>query len=177
MLRRVARRLERGEAQRANIERLAVADRHIAVAAAADARFAAPIEGVIRGTGATSSIEAEIAVTSIDKVDLLFVVDNSGSMREEQTALRAQFPRLIQVLTSGDRDGDSTSYGFRVIMRDTGGRSRLVRNHRQIFGVECSYWWNSRRAAVAKGALVGEQLACNLAPRRASADAMHQGTH
>jgi len=41
---------------------LAVADRHIAVAAAADARFAAPIEGVIRGTGATSSIEAEIKI-------------------------------------------------------------------------------------------------------------------
>jgi transglutaminase-like putative cysteine protease len=41
---------------------LAVADRHIAVAAAADARFAAPIEGIIRGTGATSSIEAEIKI-------------------------------------------------------------------------------------------------------------------
>ena len=41
---------------------LAVADRHIAVAAAADARFAAPIEGVIRGAGATSSIEAEIKI-------------------------------------------------------------------------------------------------------------------
>lgn len=41
---------------------LAVADRHIAVAAAADPRFAAPIEGIIRGTGATSSIEAEIKI-------------------------------------------------------------------------------------------------------------------
>jgi transglutaminase-like putative cysteine protease len=41
---------------------LAVADRHIAVAAAADARLAAPIEGIIRGTGATSSIEAEIKI-------------------------------------------------------------------------------------------------------------------
>jgi transglutaminase-like putative cysteine protease len=41
---------------------LAVADRHIAVAAAADARFAAPIEGAVRGTGATSRIEAEIKI-------------------------------------------------------------------------------------------------------------------
>jgi hypothetical protein len=42
----------------------------------------------------------------IDKVDLLFVVDNSGSMREEQELLRQQFPRLIRGLTTGDTDGD-----------------------------------------------------------------------
>jgi hypothetical protein len=42
----------------------------------------------------------------VDKADLLFVVDNSGSMIEEQAALRAQFPRLVQVLTTGDTDGD-----------------------------------------------------------------------
>lgn len=35
-------------------------------------------------------------------LDLLFVVDNSGSMREEQAALREQFPRLIRSLTSGE---------------------------------------------------------------------------
>ena len=46
----------------------------------------------------------------IDKVDLLFVVDNSGSMREEQASLRAQFPRLVDVLTSGDAaNGTPTS--------------------------------------------------------------------
>jgi hypothetical protein len=51
-----------------------------------------------------SGVVAEIAVTNIDKIDLLFMVDNSGSMREEQAALRAQFPNLIRVLTSGDID-------------------------------------------------------------------------
>jgi len=40
------------------------------------------------------------------QVDLLFVVDNSNSMKEEQGALRAAFPRLMNALTSGDRDGD-----------------------------------------------------------------------
>lgn len=33
--------------------------------------------------------------------DLLFVVDNSGSMRQEQAALRDQFPKLVTTLTSG----------------------------------------------------------------------------
>ncbi|MGD8862390.1 MAG: hypothetical protein PVI30_20430 [Myxococcales bacterium] len=56
-----------------------------------------------------SGVVAEIAVTNIDKVDLLFMVDNSGSMREEQEALRREFPKLIQVLTTGDRDGDGVN--------------------------------------------------------------------
>jgi hypothetical protein len=51
-----------------------------------------------------SGVVAEIAVTNIDKIDLLFMVDNSGSMREEQAALKAEFPNLIRVLTSGDID-------------------------------------------------------------------------
>jgi len=51
----------------------------------------------------------EIQVGNNDKVDLLFVVNNSGSMREEQAALRAQFQQLVTVLTTGDRDGDGTS--------------------------------------------------------------------
>jgi hypothetical protein len=39
-------------------------------------------------------------------MDLLFVVDDSASMIEEQQALRREFPELIRVLTTGDRDGD-----------------------------------------------------------------------
>jgi len=50
-----------------------------------------------------SGVVAEIAVTNIDKVDLLFMVDNSGSMREEQASLREQFPKIISVLTTGMR--------------------------------------------------------------------------
>lgn len=34
-------------------------------------------------------------------LDLLFVVDNSGSMRQEQNALRQEFPKLINSLTTG----------------------------------------------------------------------------
>jgi hypothetical protein len=50
-----------------------------------------------------SGVVAEIAVTNIDKVDLLFMVDNSGSMREEQESLREEFPKIISVLTTGMR--------------------------------------------------------------------------
>jgi hypothetical protein len=41
-------------------------------------------------------------------VDVLFVIDNSGSMAEEQLSLAEQFPRMVRALTSGDVDGDGT---------------------------------------------------------------------
>jgi hypothetical protein len=41
-----------------------------------------------------------------EKLDLLFIVDNSSSMKEEQLALRSEFPRLIRQLVSGDHDAD-----------------------------------------------------------------------
>ena len=49
-----------------------------------------------------------VAPGSVHDVDLLFMVDNSGSMREEQAALRAQFPALVRALTTGDRDGNGS---------------------------------------------------------------------
>jgi hypothetical protein len=42
----------------------------------------------------------------LDKVDLLFVVDNSNSMAGEQAQLRAQFPRLMEALTLGQLSPD-----------------------------------------------------------------------
>ncbi len=43
---------------------------------------------------------------AVDKVDLLFMVDNSGSMSEEQASLGTELPRMVNVLTTGDRLGD-----------------------------------------------------------------------
>jgi len=58
------------------------------------------------GEGGGPTIEGR---TTGEKIDLLFMVDNSNTMREEQAALRAQFPRLIQRLLAGvDLDGDGT---------------------------------------------------------------------
>jgi hypothetical protein len=41
-------------------------------------------------------------------LDLLFVIDNSNSMAEEQANFIAELPRLVSVLASGDGDGDGT---------------------------------------------------------------------
>ena len=53
-----------------------------------------------------SAVSDALSVKNIDKVDLLFMVDDSSSMADEQTALAKQFPRLIEALTTGDRDLD-----------------------------------------------------------------------
>jgi len=53
-----------------------------------------------------SAVSRTVSVTNIDKVDILFSVDNSGSMAEEQSALKRQFPRMINILTTGRRSPD-----------------------------------------------------------------------
>jgi hypothetical protein len=51
------------------------------------------------------------ANTPIDKLDLLFMIDNSNSMADKQASLRAQFPKLVSILTSGRRfDGDPNPF-------------------------------------------------------------------
>jgi hypothetical protein len=52
-----------------------------------------------------SNVSINATQSGTDQVDLLFVIDNSGSMSEEQVKLNAQLPRLVQALTSGDLDG------------------------------------------------------------------------
>ena len=53
-----------------------------------------------------SSVGQRIQVTNVDNVDLLFMIDNSNSMAEEQVNLIEELPRLVQVLASGDRNAD-----------------------------------------------------------------------
>jgi hypothetical protein len=69
---------------------------------------AAPKGGEGDKTTEFSALPSEVALERIatTKADILFVIDNSGSMREEQAALGAQFPRLLRALSSGDVDGD-----------------------------------------------------------------------
>ena len=58
------------------------------------------------GSESDCSISEEIIDREVKKaniIDLLFVVDNSKSMAQEQAKLRAQIPRMIGVLTTGDR--------------------------------------------------------------------------
>jgi hypothetical protein len=52
-----------------------------------------------RGVCARGGYCEELASPQTTGFDLLFVVDNSSSMREEQAELRAQFPHLIRTMT------------------------------------------------------------------------------
>lgn len=56
-----------------------------------------------------STVSRKVTVTSINKVDLLFMVDNSASMESKQNSLKAQFPRMIQVLSTGRRSDNDPS--------------------------------------------------------------------
>ncbi|MET0391404.1 MAG: hypothetical protein ABW321_35850 [Polyangiales bacterium] len=58
-----------------------------------------------------SGVSREVLADNVDKVDLLFMVDNSNSMAGEQESLRQQFPNVINVLTTGFRfPGDTEPF-------------------------------------------------------------------
>lgn len=48
-----------------------------------------------------NGVQIRVPVTNVDKVDLLFMIDNSGSMSEEQASLASEIPGLVTVLASG----------------------------------------------------------------------------
>jgi hypothetical protein len=50
-----------------------------------------------------STVSRKVTVAGINRVDLLFMVDDSASMTSKQNSLKAQFPRMIQVLSTGMR--------------------------------------------------------------------------
>lgn len=49
---------------------------------------------------------ANIEQGGVDKVDVLFMIDDSGSMSQEQQSIADQMPRLARILATGDRDLD-----------------------------------------------------------------------
>lgn len=53
-----------------------------------------------------SGVVANIQQNPADKIDVLFVVDNSFSMDAEQTALSAEFQEMVRILVTGDTDND-----------------------------------------------------------------------
>ncbi len=59
------------------------------------------------------------ASTGCDKMDILFVVDDSGSMAEEQANLAANFPKFVSVLES-TKSSAGTPLDYRVAVTTTG---------------------------------------------------------
>ncbi|MET0286991.1 MAG: hypothetical protein ABW352_21085, partial [Polyangiales bacterium] len=55
------------------------------------------------GPCTVSAVSERVDQSGVSDVDLLFVIDNSGSMASEQLKLASQLPNLVTVLTSGDR--------------------------------------------------------------------------
>lgn len=49
-----------------------------------------------------------VCVPDTDELDLLLVIENAGNVGEELASLTEDLPRLLTVLTTGDRDGDGT---------------------------------------------------------------------
>lgn len=54
----------------------------------------------------TTDVGRRESLEFVDAVDLLFVIDDSESMAEEQSLLRAEIPRMIRALFDGDLEGD-----------------------------------------------------------------------
>jgi len=58
-----------------------------------------------------SGVSLEVPQSGVDKVDILFMIDNSGSMSEEQKKLSAVLPLMVKVLTTGNASGMPSTNG------------------------------------------------------------------
>ena len=73
-------------------------------------RSLAPVDPCTRTT-----VGETIRVQGIDTLDMLFMIDSSPTMVEEQAAIRMQIPRLVQILTSGDLEAGTSRPGVGVM--------------------------------------------------------------
>jgi hypothetical protein len=80
--------------------------------------FDAPVESPT--TNVTQQTDVRVAQSVKNKVDLLFMVDNSPSMSPKQTSLRQQFPDLIKVLDDFANKGSPADYHIGVVTSDLG---------------------------------------------------------
>jgi hypothetical protein len=55
---------------------------------------------------AAPDISRTVQIRNVDKVDLLFVIDNSSSMKDNVAKLREQVPQLVRTLLTGSRGPD-----------------------------------------------------------------------
>ncbi|MDB4971939.1 MAG: hypothetical protein JWN48_280 [Myxococcaceae bacterium] len=77
---------------------------------AAFAMFGCPGQDLAPLTPCTvSGVSVRVDQAGVSEVDLLFMIDNSGSMASKQKKLADQLPRLLRVLTTGDRCAGSES--------------------------------------------------------------------
>ncbi len=91
--------------------------------------FSAPVEKPDTVVMQQTSVRVEQSIKN--QVDMVFLVDNSLSMRAKQDELHARFPELIKVLDDFGQKGNPASYHIGVITSDLGaGPSTISTNCR-----------------------------------------------
>ena len=80
------------------------------------------ILGASGGTSGTSGASGTAGkIDECKKMDIVFVVDNSGSMKEEQVNLAANFPKFVQVINDyKTKSGEQLDYRVAVTSSDDG---------------------------------------------------------
>jgi hypothetical protein len=89
------------------------------------AACSSPVEGP--GSTLPGRCQAEPPLLSAQKTDLLFVIDNSGSMVEEQAAIATELPAFLEEL----RQGDGVEQDFRVGVITTSVYQRAMIDNRE----------------------------------------------
>jgi hypothetical protein len=80
--------------------------------------LAPPVESPKTTVTQETSVRVEQSVKN--KVDLLFMIDNSNSMQPKQDQLRLRFPQLIKQLDTFAMQGNPASYHIGVVTSDLG---------------------------------------------------------
>jgi len=80
--------------------------------------LAPPVESPKTTVTQETSVRVEQSVKN--KVDLLFLIDNSPSMAPKQNELRNRFPQLIKALDTFAAQGNPASYHIGVVNSDLG---------------------------------------------------------
>jgi hypothetical protein len=77
--------------------------------------------GPFGGTSGASGGADSGKVDECKKMDIVFLVDNSGSMKEEQTNLAANFPKFVKVINDyKTKSGDPLDFRLGVMSSDDG---------------------------------------------------------
>jgi len=80
--------------------------------------FSPPVEAPKTTVEATTTVQTGQNIK--DEVDLLFLVDDSGSMAPKQEALKQRFPALIAMIEGFATQGHKASYHIGVVTSDLG---------------------------------------------------------
>jgi hypothetical protein len=75
--------------------------------------------GILGSNGGTSGADASAKVDECKKMDIIFTVDNSGSMSQEQANLATNFPKFVKVINDyKTKGGEQLDYRLAVTSTD-----------------------------------------------------------